>query len=263
MAEKKYYWLKLYENFFRSKEMKKLRSMAGGDTYTIIYLKMQLLAIKTDCILTWSGIEDSFEAEIALELDEKVDDVRMTILYLQSKGLIEMVSNEEMFLPEAVKNTGNETATAGRMRKYRARLKENAELGNCNNVTPLLQACYTEIEKEKDKDKDPPISPKGDSKEIEIWDEKAFERFWKLYPKKKDKVKAIKEWNKLKADRELMEEMAAALRQQIASEEWQRDDGRAIPYPCRWISHRRWEDVIQVDLPEQKAAAAWEESVWL
>ena len=43
MAEKKYYWLKLKEGFFEQKIIKKLRKIAGGDTYVIIYLKMQLL----------------------------------------------------------------------------------------------------------------------------------------------------------------------------------------------------------------------------
>jgi len=83
-------------------------------------------------------------------------------------------------------------------------------------------------------------SPQG--AERDIWDPEAFERFWQAYPKKKDKQKAIREWNRLKADRKLMKTMSAALRRQKASEEWQRDNGRAIPYPCRWLSHRRWED---------------------
>ena len=42
---KKYYWLKLNEGFFRDKKIKKLRKIAGGDTYTVIYLKMQLLSL--------------------------------------------------------------------------------------------------------------------------------------------------------------------------------------------------------------------------
>ena len=87
-----------------------------------------------------------------------------------------------------------------------------------------------------------PKAPTGGS--ADIWDPEAFDAFWALYPKKKDKVKAIREWNKLKADRKLMKRMSAALKTQIASEEWQRDNGRAIPYPCRWLSHRRWEDQI-------------------
>ena len=41
---KKYYWLKLKADWFSDKRIKKLRSIAGGDTYTIIYLKMMLLS---------------------------------------------------------------------------------------------------------------------------------------------------------------------------------------------------------------------------
>ena len=47
---KKYYWLKLKDNFFNQKEVKKLRKIAGEDTYTIIYLKMQMIRIKKNGI---------------------------------------------------------------------------------------------------------------------------------------------------------------------------------------------------------------------
>ena len=56
MAENRYYWLKLQEDFFDSKRIKKLRRIAGGDTYTIIYLKMQLMAMKRDGILEYTGL---------------------------------------------------------------------------------------------------------------------------------------------------------------------------------------------------------------
>ena len=88
-----------------------------------------------------------------------------------------------------------------------------------------------------------------------------FSGVWKLYPKHKDKAKALKEWNRLKADRKLMREMSAALRAQIASEEWQRDNGRAIPYPCRWLSHRRWEDELTERAPVPAPTA--EELPWI
>lgn len=104
----------------------------------------------------------------------------------------------------------------------------------------------THINKEiRKEDQDPPKAPQGAGSPTDIWEPEMFARFWQMYPKKKDKVKAIKEWNRLKADRKLMREMSAALGRQIASEEWQRDEGRAIPYPCRWLSHRRWEDEVQ------------------
>lgn len=58
MAEKKYYWLKMTDQFFEDKAIKKLRKIAGGDTYTIIYLKMLLTAIKQGNKMYFEGIED-------------------------------------------------------------------------------------------------------------------------------------------------------------------------------------------------------------
>ena len=73
---KKYYWLRLKDDWFNSKVIKKLRKIAGGDTYTIIYLKMQLLSLKNEGKLYYEGVEDSFEEELALDLDEDIDNVR-------------------------------------------------------------------------------------------------------------------------------------------------------------------------------------------
>ena len=70
MAEKKYYWLKLKNDFFAQPRIKKLRRMAGGDTYTIIYLKMQLLSLENEGVIIFEGIEDDFIEELALTIDE-------------------------------------------------------------------------------------------------------------------------------------------------------------------------------------------------
>ena len=75
------------------------------------------------------------------------------------------------------------------------------------------------------------------------WEPEMFERFWAAYPCHKDKASARREWDKLKPDRELMQIMSAALKNAKASEEWQR--GIGIPYACRWLAHRRWEDELE------------------
>ena len=149
-SEKKYFWLKLKEDFFTSKRIKKLRKMAGGDTYTIIYLKMQLLSLKTDGVLRYTGLEDNFATELALDLDEKAEDVGVVLLYLASCGLIETSDNVNFLLPYVVENTGSETDAAERMRKIRQRNKSE-------QCSPMLQGCYTEkeIEKETEKELDP------------------------------------------------------------------------------------------------------------
>ena len=141
MAEgKRYYWLRLHDDFFRSYRIKKLRKMAGGDTYLVIYLKMQLKAMKTDGVLTWKGYEDDFVMELAGDLDEEPDNVRVTLAYLLSCGLAETDDKVNFFLPYAVENTGSETSAAERMRKMRGR----------NNVTPALRERYGEKEIEKE-----------------------------------------------------------------------------------------------------------------
>lgn len=70
---KRYYWLKLPDGFFRQKAIKKLRKIAGGDTYTIIYLKMLLVAMKQDGRLYFEGVEATFYAT-ALSGSNPTDD---------------------------------------------------------------------------------------------------------------------------------------------------------------------------------------------
>lgn len=145
MAEpKRYFWLKLHKDFFKRKEIKRLRKIAGGDTYTIIYLEMMLRSIMDDGKLFFDGLEDDFASELALDLDEDEENVKITIQYLLKTGLLEIRSDEEYYLPDTKDSTGCETAAASRMRRCRAK-KEKIER---NNVTPMLQSGYGEIEKE-------------------------------------------------------------------------------------------------------------------
>jgi predicted phage replisome organizer len=88
VSEKKYYWLKLKDDFFMQKEIKKLRKLAGGDTYTIIYLKLQLISIKNGGKIIFESVEDNFVDEMALTIDEEVENVRFTLLFLEKYNLI-------------------------------------------------------------------------------------------------------------------------------------------------------------------------------
>lgn len=148
---KRYFWLKLHKDFFQRKEIKRLRKIAGGDTYTIIYLKMLLRSIMSDGKLYFDGLEDDFASELALDLDEKEENVQITIQYLLKSGLLEMCSDEEYYLPDTKDSTGCETAVASRVRKHRERKKAL----QCNaDVTQVKQLCNGEIEKELEIEKE-------------------------------------------------------------------------------------------------------------
>ena len=69
-----------------------------------------------------------------------------------------------------------------------------------------------------------------------------FEDFWKVYPNKRDKQKASKAWTKYKPD---LPGVLKALKAQISSEQWKKDNGRYIPLPSTWLNGARWEDEIE------------------
>lgn len=147
MGEQRFYWLKLNKDFFKSKRIKKLRKLAGGDTFTIIYLKMQLLATPTEGVLTYTGLEETAAEEIALDIDEDPENVKVTLQYLLKTGLCEMLSDTELFLPFVVDNTGSEGSSAKRVRDFRNRKKAL----QCNTaVTEVKQIVNGEIEIEKE-----------------------------------------------------------------------------------------------------------------
>ena len=150
MAEKKYYWLKLKEDFFRQPRMKKLRKVAGGDTYTIIYLKMQLLSLENEGMLFFEGIEDDFIEELALTIDEDPDNVRFTVLFLIDQGLMEEVRKDEYALPEAIKAIGSEGASAERVRKHRDKQKALQSNGEVTDSNGSETNCNTELELDKE-----------------------------------------------------------------------------------------------------------------
>ena len=157
---KRYYWLKLKADWFLDKRIKKLRSIAGGDTHTIIYLKMMLLSLKDEGKLYFEGVEDNFASEIALALDEDAENVKLTLAFLQRHGLIEIGDDDEYQLTEVPTIIGSETASAMRVREHRERKKENRLL-QCNmsetDGNNLKQICSVEkeikIEKEPEKEK--------------------------------------------------------------------------------------------------------------
>lgn len=143
---RRYYWLKLREDFFRDKTMKKMRRIAGGDTYVIIYLKMMLMSIQTGGELYFEGIENDFASEIALVLDEDEENVRVAIGFLLRSGKLIEKSKSIYFLQEASEAIGSESGSAERVRKFREKQRqERLENENQKTLTceekclPMLQ----------------------------------------------------------------------------------------------------------------------------
>lgn len=158
LKNKRYFWIQLAQDFFKSKEMKLLRKIAGGDTHTIIYLKMMLISLEDGGHIYYDGLADNLAEEIALVIDENVEDIKITLIFLENKGLLTKNSDRDYFLEQVPEMVGSETATARRVRKFRENkqaLQCNTDETKCNGDIDIEKEIDIEIEKDIDKDKNP------------------------------------------------------------------------------------------------------------
>lgn len=152
VKNKRYYWIQLAQDFFKSKEMKLLRKIAGGDTHTIIYLKMMLISLEDGGHIYYDGLADNLAEEIALVIDENVEDIKITLIFLESKGLLTRINDRDYFLEQVPEMVGSETASTRRSRKHRELrgLHCNTIATTCNGDIDIEKDIDTEIEKDVD-----------------------------------------------------------------------------------------------------------------
>ncbi len=124
MADKRYYWFKMEQSFFEQKEIKYLRRLPGGDTYTIIYLKLILKSLENDGKIYYENIGDDYSQEWALEIEEDEKAVSFLVAFLINKGLMIDCGFDEFEITKTKSLVGSETASAERKRRQRERERE-------------------------------------------------------------------------------------------------------------------------------------------
>jgi len=163
--EKRYYWLKFKLDFFDDLRIRKLQSIPGGDTYVLTYIKILTYSISTSGIIIYRGVFETIEEEIALEIREDSKTVRFVLEYASKHGMLEGMDEEgKFFLPYVAENTGSESASAKRVRKYRDKksntkklpsLHCNATVTGCNENVTLETEIEIEIETDTEIEKNP------------------------------------------------------------------------------------------------------------
>jgi hypothetical protein len=74
-----------------------------------------------------------------------------------------------------------------------------------------------------------------------------FERFWRVYPRKVKRRKALEAWLKVRPDADLTIRIIAAVEAAKRSRDWQKDRGRYIPHPTSWLNQGRWDDETETE----------------
>lgn len=160
MAKTKiYFWLKIDKKFFDNIFIKRLKTVPGGYTMTVIYIRLMLESLESDCILYYEGYFDNLKEELALKLDVSEDDIDMTMAYFTKCGLIQIDEDKNAELPQAKALVESETNWANYKREQRKK-------GKLEEVQPSLtisNSCPTEIEIEKEIELEEEIEKKTSS----------------------------------------------------------------------------------------------------
>lgn len=154
MVAKKYYWLKLKENFFEEDTISWLEEQENGVYYSNFYLKMCLKSLKTNGILIRNvgEILIPYDIKKLAEITRvKLDTAIVAMELFKKIGLVQILENGEIYLTQLELMVGSETSKAELMRKKREREKQLV-LDDSNNVTEMLLDCYTEKEREIEKE---------------------------------------------------------------------------------------------------------------
>ena len=156
LANRRYYWLQLKEDFFKTKEMKLMRKLPGGEEITIIYLKIMLVSLADEGKIYFEGLAEDLAEELSLLIDEDAEAVRMALIFLEQKKLLTTADNYQYNLEQVPELIGSETASTRRSRKYR----ETQKALQCNtNATKRNGEIDIDIDIDKEIDNNTSVSP--------------------------------------------------------------------------------------------------------
>ncbi len=146
---KRFYWIKLRENFFQQETIDWLMEQENGSAYIVLYLKLCLMTANTsgELIRTIGDMTIPYEPKkISQKTGFDIDTVNVALSLFRHLGLVEETREGIQILPEVKNMVGSESASAIRMRKCRKKEKEAKKALQSNtNVTDKASHCDTNV----------------------------------------------------------------------------------------------------------------------
>lgn len=148
---KKYYYLRLKENFFDSDELKILESMKDGYLYSNILLKLYLRSLKNNGKLVVND-RIPYNAEmLASVTGHQIGTVKQALSIFKDLGLIDVLENGAIYMLDIQNFIGKGSSEADRKREYRQQI-ETDRTNVQTNLRQISEKSPPEIEIEIEKD---------------------------------------------------------------------------------------------------------------
>lgn len=118
MDNKKYYYLKLKENFYDSEEMIVLQNMQDGYLFSDILMKLYLRSLKNNGKLMFKDMIPYTPTAMAQVVRHQVGTVERALKIFRELGLIEVLDNGAIYLLDIQNFIGKSSTEADRQRHY-------------------------------------------------------------------------------------------------------------------------------------------------
>lgn len=238
---KKYYWLKLKKDFFQQHQIRILKGLPNGKDYLIFYLQLMTESTSHEGKLRFSDNIPYSAEMLSVLTDTNIDVVKNAVDILTQLELIEILDDATIYMSEVEKLIGSETGQT--IRKNKAKETKRLERGN-GGVNFTLENRVKSI----DNNNAQMCASKVSDNQIEM-----FNQFWEAYPKKKDRARAIKVFNKKCKNQETLDQILKAIEIQKLSDQWTKEKGQFIPYPTTFLNGERWNDEVDVEIESSKS----------
>ena len=152
---KKYYYLRLKDNFFDSDELKILESMKDGYLYSNILLKLYLRSLKNDGKLVVNERIPYSADMLASVTGHQVGTIKQALSVFKDLGLIDVLDNGAIYMLDIQNFIGKGSSEADRKREYRQRIetdRTNVQTNVQTNLRQISEKYPPEIEIELEKD---------------------------------------------------------------------------------------------------------------
>ena len=157
---RKYYYMKLKENFFTDAKMVILESMQDGLLYSNLLLKMYLMSLKYNGILMLNDHLPHTPQTIATFTRHQIGTVERAIKVFLQLGLVEQLDGGLLYMTDIELMIGQSSTEGERKRaarrENRALLPQRTNVGHLSDIRPPEIEKEIEIEKEREREEGRP-----------------------------------------------------------------------------------------------------------
>lgn len=249
-------WFRSYVGTSTDPKFRVVAKKSGARLGDVLAVWQMLL--ERACAADERGRVDGFDCESVDALLD-LDDGQGCAIYaaMEAKGLV--VNGHIAAWEKRQPKREREDNSTDRVRAHRERKKHTSN-ATCDNETPCNATQRTETPRGEESILIPPNPPLGGECEVpdstqgerpeadqpsadpRDFPDIEFEQFWESYPRKEKKITAWKAWRALGSSRPGLAKILAAVCRFAESDLWQKENGRFVQQPHKWLEGRRWLD---------------------